>query len=103
VPWLIGPKKKNMRIAAYFFGAWCLFWILAATTNVGEAREGSHLVLALTGAPSALASLYLQHASMVGIVVAAALGLVQWVLVTGWISGDPPVVLSTGGDTHDDL
>jgi hypothetical protein len=92
-----------MRIAAFFYGAWCIFWTATALTNIGEAREGAHLVLALTGAPAALASLYLQHASMLGTIAAGLLGLVQWVLVTGWISGEPPVVLSTSKDTNDDL
>ena len=79
-----------MRSAALFYGAWCIFWILAAAANVGETRIGAHLVLALTGVPSSLVSLYLPHASTLGIVVAAALGLAQWVMVAGWVSGDRP-------------
>jgi hypothetical protein len=103
VPWLIGSKKRNMRVAAFFYGAWCIFWIVTAAFGIGEAREGAHLALAITGIPIALASLYLPHASMLGILVAAAAGLIQWVLFTGWISGEPPVKLSTDQDEPDDL
>ena len=96
MPRISAPKRRSMRIAAFFYGAWCIVWLLAAVTNVGEARIGAHLVLSLTGLPSALASLYLPHASMLGTVVAAALGWAQWVIVAGWVSGDPPVKLSAG-------
>lgn len=92
-----------MRVAAFFYGAWCIFWIVTAAFGIGEAREGAHLALAITGIPIALASLYLPHASMLGILVAAAAGLIQWVLFTGWISGEPPVKLSTDQDEPDDL
>lgn len=103
MPWLIGSKRRNMCVAAIFYGAWCIYWIVITAFDIGDAGVAAHLALALTGIPTALVSLYLPNGSMLAVLVAATLGLIQWVLFTGWISGEPPVKLSTDQDEPDDL
>jgi hypothetical protein len=92
VPSLAAVIKRSTRAVAYVYGGWCALWLIAAFLNVAEARIGAHLVLAATGMPSSLVSLYLPHASMQGIVAAAVLGLTQWVALVAWWSTDEPDV-----------
>lgn len=98
VPRLSTVKMKSMRVTAYAYAAWCVFWLVAAAMAGGEIQKGAHPLLAMTGMPMALVSLYMQHGSLAASSVAAVLGLVQWVVVAAWIGGDPPVRLSTPGD-----
>ena len=98
MPRLSTAKLKSMRVTAYAYGAWCVFWLLVAAIAGGEIQKGAHPLLAMTGMPMALVSLYMQHGSFAASSVAAMLGLVQWVVVAAWIGGNPPVHLSTPGD-----
>ena len=90
MPRVISTVKKNARTTAYGYGAWCVLWIMLAVFDVAEARISAHLVLAITGVPLSLISLYLPNASMQGIIAAALLGLVQWTALVAWWSTDYP-------------
>jgi hypothetical protein len=62
--------------------AWCLLWLTIAASGVGEAGISAHIVLILTGVPSALFSLGVKPSgSMLAVAAAAALGFLQWVVV----------------------
>lgn len=87
---MVGSVRKNARATAYVYGAWCLLWLILAFIDVAESRISGHLVLAFTGMPLAAASLLLPSASLPAIVVAALLGLGQWVGLVAWWSTDYP-------------
>ncbi len=103
MPWLTPSKRRHIRMAIAIYGAWAFAWVVYGAFCNGEAQIGAHLVLTLTGIPLSFASWYLPHASMLAIVVAAGLGLLQWALVTAWLSGTPPVVLSSSKEAKSDL
>ena len=84
------PVKRNTRIFAISYGIWCLVWVVPAVLNIGESRIGAHLVLAITGMPLALSTLYMQNASVLAIITAAVLGLAQWSALVAWWSSDEP-------------
>ena len=87
---MVSSVKKNARAVACVYGAWCLLWIILAMSNVADSRISGHLVLAITGMPLSLASLYLPNGSIHATVVAALLGLGQWVGLVAWWSTDYP-------------
>ena len=87
---MVSSVKKNARAVAYVYGAWCLLWVVLALFDVAESRISGHIALAITGMPMALASLYLPNGSLQAIVVAALLGLGQWVGLVAWWSTDYP-------------
>jgi hypothetical protein len=103
VPWLTPSKRKHIRMAIAMYGAWAFAWVAYGAVGAGEAQIGAHLALTLTGIPLSFMSWYLPHASMPAIVVAAGLGLLQWALVTAWLSGTPPVVLASRKEAKSDL
>jgi len=89
--WSNPAVRRNARAVACVYGAWCLFWIVLTVFNVGDGGVAAHLALAFTGMPSSLLSLYLPNASLLAVVVAAALGTVQWVALVAWWSTNEPV------------
>jgi len=84
------PVKRNTAVFATVYGMWCLLWVVPAVLNIGEMRIGAHLVLAFTGMPLALSTLYMQNASVLAIITAAVLGLAQWSALVAWWSTDEP-------------
>jgi hypothetical protein len=84
------PVKRNTTVFAIVYGTWCLLWVVPAVLNSGELRIGAHLVLAITGMPLALSTLYMQNASVLAIITAAVLGLAQWSALVAWWSTDEP-------------
>jgi hypothetical protein len=80
----------NAKAVAYIYGAWCLFCLAIAFLNIGDGAVGAHLGLAFTGMPLSLVSLYMPHATLPAVAVAAILGWIQWVALVAWWSTDDP-------------
>ncbi len=70
---------RRIKVALAVYGIWVVGWLCAAGIFGSEFRIATHLLLALTGMPSSLLSLYLPHSSLLAIAVAGSLGLLQWV------------------------
>jgi hypothetical protein len=71
---------RRTKIVFGIYSAWTLLLLSVAAVNPGELRVSVHLLLLLTGPPSALLSLSLQHASLLAIASAGAAGTIQWSL-----------------------
>ena len=72
---------RNARLALIIYGSWCVLLLGVAVIGRGELALGAHFWLVFTGLPSALLSLHFQHGSILGVGIAALLGLAQWPLV----------------------
>nr|BAJ06854.1 hypothetical protein [uncultured bacterium] len=73
--------KKGLSLFLLGYGAWIVLNIVITVFKVGDAGANAHLALTVTGLPISLLSLSLPNGSLVAVLVAGLLGLVQWVLV----------------------
>ncbi|GAA6140621.1 hypothetical protein [Hydrogenophaga sp. 5NK40-0174] len=73
-------RSRVQRVAAWY-AAWAVVNVGVAWFHIGDGGAGVHLALMFSGFPAATGSLLLDHGSMVAVVSAALLGLVQWCLV----------------------
>lgn len=73
--------KKGFRLFLLGYGAWIVVNIIITVLKIGDAGANAHLALMFTGLPTSLFSLYLQNGSLVAVLAAGVLGLVQWALV----------------------
>ena len=63
------------------YGVWLLLNIAITILQIGDGGVNAHLALIFTGFPASLLSLLAPHGSLVGVLIAGALGLVQWGLI----------------------
>jgi len=73
--------KKGIRLFLLGYGAWIVVNIIITVFHIGDAGANAHLALMFTGLPASLLSLYLKNGSLIAVLVAGLLGLVQWLLV----------------------
>jgi hypothetical protein len=78
------------------YALWVLANVVVVAFNIGDGGVNSHLALLFSGFPSSLPSLALQHASLAAVLVAGALGAVQWSLVAWLVTK----ALRTGRGRH---
>ena len=75
------------RKVAYYYGAWCLLWLLVGALDQplgwrGELGISAQFYLSATGMPLGLFSWYSHpNGSLPGIALAGLYGLFQWCLV----------------------
>lgn len=65
-----------MVVAGY--GLWVILNIAITVFEISDAGVNGHLSLVFTGLPGSLLSLFLPHGSLVAVIVAGLLGLLQW-------------------------
>ena len=63
-----------------------LLAVLITVFDIGDAGVSAHLGLLFTGFPLSLLSLWLPNGTIVGVLGAGALGLIQWLGVTKLLS-----------------
>jgi hypothetical protein len=79
--------KAGTKTAADLYGAWVLLWVCIALYGVlfsyhGEFGISAHLWLTITGLPRSLLSWHIMpNGSVFGVLVAGAIGLLQWCAV----------------------
>lgn len=73
--------KKGFRLFLLGYGAWIALNIFITVFKIGDAGANAHLALMFTGLPISLLTLYLQAGSLVAVLVAGLLGMIQWALV----------------------
>jgi hypothetical protein len=68
------------------YAAWVVVCVLITVLKIGDAGANAHLALIFTGLPSALLSLIIPNGTLLAVLVAGTLGLIQWVAVAELIS-----------------
>ncbi|MDR2188174.1 MAG: hypothetical protein LBE62_08995 [Azonexus sp.] len=68
------------------YGSWVLFAVFITIFRIGDAGVSAHLGLLFTGFPLSLLSLWLPNGTILGVLGAGALGLIQWLGVTKFFS-----------------
>lgn len=71
---------------AKWYGAWALLLVVIAAlgnsfSGHGEYGVSTHLWLTITGLPLSLLSWYVQNGTVLGVLVAALIGIAQWTAV----------------------
>lgn len=84
-------KRMSARVAAGY-GLWVGVNIFITVFQIGDAGVNSHLALLFTGAPVSLFSLLVPHGSLLGVVLAGALGLFQWAAVAELYPSKPRAI-----------
>ncbi|MBQ0799451.1 MAG: hypothetical protein KBT63_09210 [Porticoccaceae bacterium] len=73
--------KKGLMFIVVGYGAWIILNLVITVFKIGDAGVNAHLALIFTGLPASLLSLLAPHGTLVAVLIAGVLGLVQWVLV----------------------
>jgi hypothetical protein len=73
--------KRRTLLVILIYGGFALFALAVAVSNPRLYAVDAHLTLLATGIPLSLLSLYFPHGSVLGMVAAAGLGLIQWICV----------------------
>ena len=68
-------------IVGITYTAWVVLAILGTVFNIGDGGVAAHLTLVFTGLPTSILSLYVPNGTLLGVIVAGALGCVQWIVV----------------------
>ena len=78
---------KNITLkVAVGYSIWVLINLVITIANIGDGGVNAHLALIFTGLPISLFSLQVQHGSLIGVVLAGVLGIVQWVAITKFMT-----------------
>jgi len=72
--------RVTILVAAGYL-AWVVVCVFITVLKIGDAGVNAHLALVFTGLPSALLSLVLPNGTLLAVLVAGLLGIVQWAAV----------------------
>jgi len=79
--------KKGLLVFLLGYGTWILVNIFITVMKIGDAGVDAHLCLIFTGIPLSLVSLLLPNGSLIAILGAGVLGLIQWgVVIYMWMN-----------------
>jgi len=73
--------KKGFILIVVGYGAWVILNIIITFFKIGDAGVNAHLALVFTGLPTSLLSLLVPHGTLLAVLIAGILGLIQWSLV----------------------